>query len=110
MFKIRLNIEKCGGFEKLLVMGGTPTKNYLDKTRDMLKVFLLVYQLEYMLTTEADIAEAVAIARGYDVEPFIRSASWGELVKEADCLREAFVDRWFERAQKRAQVALPLAG
>lgn len=97
--RIRFNIEKCGSYDKLREIGGTATERYLMQTRNMVRHFILQTQLEFLLTTEEDIREAVQNSNSCDAETLVRKASWEDVTQTAELYRDSLVKSWFRRNQ-----------
>ena len=96
MEKIGKNIEKCGSIEKLEEMGGAATKKYLVNTKNMLKEFLLTYQVEQLLTSREDVQEAADNVNNFDVWELL-SCTWEKILAIAEDMRNSLIDHLFAR-------------
>lgn len=97
ILKIKLNIEKCGSYEKMLELGGEQTKIYLKNTKNLVIDFLITYQLDWVLTRLEDINDAIIAVNQIDVAPLVEKASWEGIVAVADNLRKSLINHWYER-------------
>lgn len=98
IFKLRLNIEKCGSFEKMEEMGGAATQKFLKRTRNMLRYYLLESQLEYLLTSLEDVQDAVVnVNTSTSIYDLVEKASWPEIEEYAQFLRNSLIEKWMGR-------------
>lgn len=96
--KLKLNIDKCGSFEKLEEMGGESTQKFLKRTRNMLRYYLFESQVEYLLTTIEDLKNATeSVNNSKDIYSLVERASWLEIEAYAQSLRNSLVDKWYLR-------------
>lgn len=96
MEKIGRNIEKCGSLEKLEEMGGAATHKFLVNTKNMIKEFLLTYQVEQLLTSREDVQEAADNVNNFDVWALL-SCSWDKILSIAEDMRNSLIDHLFAR-------------
>ena len=97
--RIKQNLEKAGSLEALEKVGGAPTKKFLANTRNLLKEFLLTYQVELLLTTAEDIQEAAQNVNSCDIALLVKNASWDDILHTADDMRNSLIDHLFARRQ-----------
>ena len=98
IFKLRLNIEKCGSFEKMEEMGGAATQKFLKRTRNMLRNYLFESQLEYLLTSLEDVQDAVVnVNSSTSIYDLVEKASWPEIEEYAQFLRNSLIEKWMGR-------------
>lgn len=99
ILKLKVNIEKCGSFQKLEEMGGNPTQTFLKKTRNLLRNFLFMYQVENLLTTVEDIQSAIKCVNECDaIFSLVEKASWNNILDYAQQMRNTLVDQVFTRS------------
>ncbi len=91
--KLAYNIQQCGSYNKLLELGGAGTKAYLNKTRQMLKVYLVLAQLEFFSFNMNSAAYAVNSAfKDPNLTQLVIDASWEKIQSEASMLRTQYVE------------------
>lgn len=104
IIKLQLNIKKAGSYEKMLELGGTPTKRYVVHTANMLRQYLHMEQIINLLTVEDDVRNSAKRVNDFDgIYNLVAKASWDEIEKEAYAMRCALVDDWYQRLMKRRQ-------
>lgn len=96
MEKISRNIEKCGSLEALEEMGGAATKKFLVHTKNMLREFLIAYQLEQLPTHREDIEEAAANVNNCDIAALLKY-SWEKILSIAEDMRNSLMEHLFTR-------------
>lgn len=106
IIKLQLNIKKAGSYEKMLELGGAPTKRYVVHTANMLRQYLHMEQIINLLTVEDDVRDSAERVNGFDgVYDLVAKASWDVIEKEAYAMRCALVDDWYQRLNARRQSA-----
>lgn len=89
--KLAYNIQQCGSYNKLLELGGAGTKAYLNKTRQMLKVYLVLAQLEFFSFNMNSAVYAINLAfKDPNLTQLVIDASWEKIQAEATILREQY--------------------
>lgn len=89
--KLAYNIQQCGSYNKLLELGGAGTKAYLNKTRQMLKVYLVLAQLEFFSFNMNSAVYAINLAfKDPNLTQLVIDASWKKIQAEATILREQY--------------------
>lgn len=89
--KLAYNIQQCGSYSKLIELGGSGTKAYLNKTRRMLKEYLVYAQLFFTPFTADNAAYAVNLAfKDPNLTQLVIDASWEKIQSEAAMLREQY--------------------
>lgn len=96
---IKTNIERCGSYEQLLLIGGIATREYMKNTRNLLRFYLFVSQVENLLLSQEDIRTATENVNAVqeEVHGYVRNADWDDLERFAQDMRASFVHDWNRR-------------
>ena len=74
-------------------------KGVLKKTRNLLRNFLFMYQVENLLTTVEDIQSAIKCVNECDaIFSLVEKASWNNILDYAQQMRNTLVDQVFTRS------------
>lgn len=104
IIKLQLNIKKAGSYEKMLELGGAPTKRYVVHTANMLRQYLHMEQIINLLTVEDDVKDSAERVNGFGgIYDLVSKASWDEIEKEAYVMRSELIDDWYQRLMERRQ-------
>jgi len=96
MERLQRNIEKCGSLEELQNIGGAGVQKFLVHTKNMLREFLLTYQLENILPTKEDIEEAARKVNECDITALLQY-SWEKILSFANDMRNSLIENLFAR-------------
>lgn len=100
LLRLKVNIEKCGGYRKVRERGGTSADRFLIITRNLVSFYLLERLTKYVMTDKADLTDAIQLIKDMNpghIDRVVAMASFSSIETYADSLRSEYIDRYCEK-------------